>query len=72
MGTNSTGCTEWERDFDPVTEQPTCCPYCGGNEAHCDFNFATEHCSEMRERQNPSRHAKTMEASRNHRGMPKP
>lgn len=22
MGTNSTGCTEWERDFDPVTEQP--------------------------------------------------
>jgi len=22
MGTNSTGCTEWERDYDPVTEQP--------------------------------------------------
>lgn len=22
MGTNSTGCTEWERDFDPTTEQP--------------------------------------------------
>jgi hypothetical protein len=22
MGTNSTGCTEWERDFDPKTEQP--------------------------------------------------
>jgi hypothetical protein len=22
MGTNSTGCTEWERDFDPITEQP--------------------------------------------------
>lgn len=22
MGTNSTGCTEWERDFDPDTEQP--------------------------------------------------
>ena len=23
MGTNSAGCTEWERDYDPVTEQPT-------------------------------------------------
>jgi hypothetical protein len=23
MGTNPTGCTEWERDFDPMTEQPT-------------------------------------------------
>jgi hypothetical protein len=22
MGTNSTGCSEWERDFDHVTEQP--------------------------------------------------
>ncbi len=22
MGTNSTGCSEWERDFDPETEQP--------------------------------------------------
>lgn len=22
MGTNATGCTEWERDFDPETEQP--------------------------------------------------
>lgn len=22
MGTNSTGCAEWERDFDPKTEQP--------------------------------------------------
>lgn len=22
MGTNSVGCTEWERDFDPITEQP--------------------------------------------------
>jgi hypothetical protein len=22
MGTNSTGCSEWERDFDPATEQP--------------------------------------------------
>jgi len=22
MGSNSTGCTEWERDFDPATEQP--------------------------------------------------
>lgn len=22
MGTNSTGCTEWERDFDSETEQP--------------------------------------------------
>jgi hypothetical protein len=22
MGTNSTGCTEWERDYDAVTEQP--------------------------------------------------
>lgn len=22
MGTNSTGCTEWERDFDSKTEQP--------------------------------------------------
>lgn len=22
MGTNSTGCTEWERDYDPMTEQP--------------------------------------------------
>ena len=22
MGTNSTGCTEWERDYDPITEQP--------------------------------------------------
>lgn len=22
MGTNATGCTEWERDYDPVTEQP--------------------------------------------------
>lgn len=22
MGTNSVGCTEWERDFDPMTEQP--------------------------------------------------
>lgn len=22
MGTNSIGCTEWERDFDPKTEQP--------------------------------------------------
>src|SRR5258708_4409417 len=22
MGTNGIGCTEWERDFDPVTEQP--------------------------------------------------
>lgn len=22
MGTNSTGCTEWERDFDPATELP--------------------------------------------------
>jgi hypothetical protein len=22
MGTNPTGCTEWERDFDPATEQP--------------------------------------------------
>lgn len=22
MGTNSTGCTEWERDFDPQTERP--------------------------------------------------
>ena len=22
MGTNPTGCAEWERDFDPVTEQP--------------------------------------------------
>jgi len=22
MGTNSTGCTEWERDFDPSTEHP--------------------------------------------------
>lgn len=22
MGTNLTGCTEWERDFDPITEQP--------------------------------------------------
>lgn len=22
MGTNSTGCTEWERDYDPATEQP--------------------------------------------------
>lgn len=22
MGTNSTGCTEWERDFDHQTEQP--------------------------------------------------
>lgn len=22
MSTNATGCTEWERDFDPVTEQP--------------------------------------------------
>jgi hypothetical protein len=22
MGTNPTGCTEWERDFDPVTEKP--------------------------------------------------
>ena len=22
MGTNSTGCTEWERDFDPATEKP--------------------------------------------------
>lgn len=22
MGTNSTGCTEWERDFDPATERP--------------------------------------------------
>lgn len=22
MGSNSTGCTEWERDFDPMTEQP--------------------------------------------------
>jgi hypothetical protein len=23
MGTNGVGCTEWERDYDPVTEQPT-------------------------------------------------
>lgn len=22
MGTNGTGCSEWERDFDPKTEQP--------------------------------------------------
>lgn len=22
MGTNSIGCTEWERDYDPKTEQP--------------------------------------------------
>ena len=22
MGTNSTGCTEWERDYDHITEQP--------------------------------------------------
>jgi hypothetical protein len=22
MGTNPTGCTEWERDYDPITEQP--------------------------------------------------
>lgn len=22
MGTNATGCTEWERDFDTMTEQP--------------------------------------------------
>ena len=22
MGTNSTGCAEWERDFDSATEQP--------------------------------------------------
>jgi hypothetical protein len=22
LGTNSTGCTEWERDFDPLTELP--------------------------------------------------
>jgi len=22
MGTNATGCTEWERDYDPITEQP--------------------------------------------------
>lgn len=22
MGTNSTGCTEWERDYDAITEQP--------------------------------------------------
>ncbi len=26
MGTNSTGCTEWERDFDPATEQPQARP----------------------------------------------
>lgn len=26
MGTNSTGCTEWERDFDPATEQPQAKP----------------------------------------------
>lgn len=22
MGTNPTGCTEWERDYDPMTEKP--------------------------------------------------
>lgn len=26
MGTNSTGCTEWERDYDPMTERPVA--YC--------------------------------------------
>jgi hypothetical protein len=25
----------------------TACPYCGGDEARCDFNFTTDHCSEM-------------------------
>jgi hypothetical protein len=28
MGTNSTGCAEWERDFDPETEQPMDAPTC--------------------------------------------
>lgn len=23
------------------------CPYCGGDESKCDFNFATETCSEL-------------------------
>ena len=28
MGTNPTGCTEWERDFDPATEKPMEAPIC--------------------------------------------
>jgi hypothetical protein len=23
------------------------CPYCGGDESKCDFDYATEHCTEM-------------------------
>ena len=40
MGTNSIGLTEWERDFDPVTEQPK--PYTfmigSGCKRPCDFS----------------------------------
>lgn len=36
MGTNSTHCTEWERDFDPKTEQPIIVGH--GCSRPCDFS----------------------------------